>query len=364
MKVVIVGGGIAGVASALELQNKSGIEVQLLSGSEYMSVDRFTLLSGPAAEPYSVTGIFSSSENVSVSIDQVVAINSRFKAVKTASGAIYPYDKLLFSAEHDPADIQVPGVVQYTHMPYDVQGEQRLKSTLTELFRIPHRNEVSAIVVGAGPMGVGITGSLQVYACEIAHRYGIAPKHVRVELIEQARKVLPAMDERASEKAQKRLQKHGVVLRLGNKVTHCTQHVVALGTEERAADVIIWAAGMELPALFSKYPEVFTLQSGKVLVDDMLRVPKAPDIHVLGSNAYTAYSGVAQTALYDAVFVTKLIMGGSGVYRPRNPWTVVPIGERWALAQKQDKLRSGRMGWAMRSRVAKRVRSYFKKRIH
>ena len=71
------------------------------------------------------------------------------------------------------------------------------------------------------------------------------------------------------------------------------------------ADVIIWTAGSRAVSFYAEHPDVFTLERGRVKVDQYLKAAGHDDIYVIGDNAATPFSGMAQTALHDAIFVAE-----------------------------------------------------------
>ncbi|MEJ0073726.1 MAG: hypothetical protein WDN27_06715 [Candidatus Saccharibacteria bacterium] len=86
-------------------------------------------------------------------------------------------------------------------------------------------------------------------------------------------------------------------------------------------------------------------------VDEFLRAEK--DIFVIGDNAETEYSGMAQTAVYDAEFVAKnfaLEFDGKPklAYRPKRPVYVIPAGTRWAAVEWGKMHYYGLLGWFLR----------------
>lgn len=96
---------------------------------------------------------------------------------------------------------------------------------------------------------------------------------------------------------------------------------------------------------------VFKLSDhGKVDVDEYLQAK--PNVFVLGDNADTPYSGMAQTALYDAEFVATNIkrqLAGQSwkVYQPRQPITLIPVGPHWAAVGWRQRTFSGFSGWLL-----------------
>ena len=358
-----MGGGFAGVKAALELKNKAGIEVELISKHadfEYHSaLYRTATGHSPLEVVFRLGDLFKSAKNVEVVLDKIVALNTKVKAVKGESGQVYRYDKLLLCMGNEKNFYQIPGLDTYAHTMYTIRDTIDLRGQLTELFRVPHSSRVRVIVIGAGASGVELCGDLQHYAREVAQRYTTKQKTLEIELIEGGPRVLPLLSEKASEKARKRLQKIGVLVRLNSIVLECGQNIVKLSDEERAADIIIWTAGSKNVDFFAKYPEVFELERGKVRVGEHLSIPKAPDVFVLGDNALTPYSGMAQTALYDAAYVAKYIHFLSQAtssksfipYKVKKPIYAIPIGTGWAVVDNGKKVRSGRVGWLIRRRA-------------
>lgn len=360
MKVVIIGGGFAGVKTALELSNKEGFEVTLISQGPDFEYHGALYRSATGHSPLEVVirigEILEHAKNIEFVVDKITAINTKVNAVRSETGQIYQYDRLVMCLGNEKNFFGIPGLDTHAHTMYTIHDTMELRQDLVQLFAQQHRTEVRIIVIGAGPTGVELAGELQNFANLVANKYSVKPKKVQVELIEGSNRVLPTLDPRASVKAFKRLCNIGVRVLLEQKVLGCSQNTVKLEKEERAADIIVWTAGSKSIDIYAKYPEVFELERGKVKVDSFLRVPKAPNVYVLGDNASTPYSGMAQTAINDAVFVTSnLLNEHSGrktkEYKPKQPIYVVPISGKWAVVQIKGKVRSGKYGWSIRRKA-------------
>src|SRR5665213_2231646 len=90
---------------------------------------------------------------------------------------------------------------------------------------------------------------------------------------------------------------------------------------------------------------------GKVVVNDYLEAED--NIMVIGDDAATAFSGMAQTALHDARFVStnlkRCIRGKSPrKYKFKQPITVIPVGPKWAAVQWGNHIIYGRLGYWLR----------------
>jgi NADH dehydrogenase FAD-containing subunit len=78
------------------------------------------------------------------------------------------------------------------------------------------------------------------------------------------------------------------------------------------------------------------------------------NIYVIGDNADTMYSGMAQTALYDAKFAAenlKILAAGrrQKTYRPKKPVYITPVGPNWAAVLWNKVHIYGWSGWMLRS---------------
>ena len=87
-----------------------------------------------------------------------------------------------------------------------------------------------------------------------------------------------------------------------------------------------------------------------------MRAKGHKNIYVIGDNAATKYSGMAQTALHDAKYVSRILLQmHKGIppiaYRPKRPVYVVPIGPRWAVLQDGEKMTTGYKAWLVRRRA-------------
>jgi NADH dehydrogenase len=194
----------------------------------------------------------------------------------------------------------------------------------------------------------------------VAHKYRGHVHHLRVVLIEGSDRVLPMFDPLLSAKAYKRLKKLGVEMRLNTKVNSCEAGKVCVDSGDIDADVIVWTAGSRPVDFYANHPKVFELERGRVKVDSYLRAKGHEDVYVLGDNAFTRYTGMAQTALYDARFVTRNILreqqGEKPVaYRARHPIYVVPVGSKWAVYQTPKRQWSGYKAWVVRRQADRAI---------
>jgi NADH dehydrogenase len=208
------------------------------------------------------------------------------------------------------------------------------------------------VVVGAGASGTELAAEIGGYIAELAKAHKKGRKKVHVSLIEGAPRVLPLLKPQVSKKALKKLRSRGVVVYTNKQVTAYKKGVLTFAGHKIGTETLVWTAGAKNNPLFSQFDKIFTLnERGKVVVDEYLAANK--HIYVLGDNAATKYSGMAQTALFDAIFLARNLkrqLHGHAPYKymPRKPIYLIPIGGKQALLQWGPLIISGYPAWVIR----------------
>lgn len=356
-KVVIVGGGFGGVKSALNLANKPDFEVQLISDNTHFEYHGALYRSAVGHSPMEVViplkEIFKNT-NVDVVLDSAGFVDPKNKRIASLTGNVYSFDKAIFALGNTVNYFDIKGLHEHTETMHDIPSTIRLRKKLVDLFSTKHTKPVRIAIIGAGASGVELAGEIPAFAKFVAKKYGVTTPKVKVILIEGADRVLPLLSKKASEKVLKRLQQLGVEVHLNIRVESCQDGTICMSAGELSADLMVWTAGSKPSSFYENNPSVFTLsRGGRAAVSDYLQAQAQKDIYVLGDNADTPYSGMAQTALYDAGFITRnLIRQKHGqkqkVYRPKKPLYVVTAGSNWAVVEKGRRVFSGRSGWTVR----------------
>lgn len=360
-RVVIIGGGFGGVKAALNLVNKPGFEVQLMSDNTHFEYHSALYRSAVGHSPMEVViplkDIFGGAKNVELILDSAGFIDVKKKRIASLTGNIYSYDKTILALGNTVNYFGIHGLKQHTETMHDIPGTIKLRKKLVELFKAPHDKPVRIAVVGAGASGVELASEISNFSKFVAKKYNIKPVHVKVILVDGADRVLPMLTPKASEKVTKRLQELGIEIHLNIAVEDCKQGTVCLSAGDLNADLIVWTAGSKPSDFYASNPSAFTLgRGGRVVVNDYLLAQGQESVYVLGDNADTPYSGMAQTALYDANFVTRNLVREQkhqklSVYRPKSPLYVITAGQKWAVVQEGKKITTGYRGWLIRRKA-------------
>ncbi len=357
-KVVIVGGGFGGAKAALELTNKPGFDVTLISKTtnfDYHGALYRTATGNSLSEVViPLREIFDKAKNVEVILDEIERLNPEAKSVKSASGRRYEYDRLILALGNQINYFGLDAMEDKTFCINTIKHTIALRHELISSFK--SRKEVTIAVIGGGPSGVELAGELNNFAKKVTSRHNIKYVKPKVILIEGADRLLPMFDPVLSAKVYKRLQALGVEIKLSTKVNSCEQGKVCLNTGDIDANIIVWTAGSKLPEFYDKNKEVFTLERGRIKVNNHLQTVGHSNIYVIGDNAKTKYSGMAQTALYDAIFVADNLVREHRdkkmkPYEPKKPIYAVPVGPKWAVLQTDKNQLSGTRAWLLRRRA-------------
>jgi NADH dehydrogenase len=148
----------------------------------------------------------------------------------------------------------------------------------------------------------------------------------------------------------RRLRSLGVKLYLDKQVQGVAADDLTVSGKPIKSHTVIWTAGVTNHPFFKENGFSMTPR-GKVTTDMYLQAED--NVYVIGDNANTPYSGMAQTALEDGKYVAEsLVRRAKGKdpkgYPVRKPITVIPVGERWAIVLWDSLRLQGIIGWLLR----------------
>ncbi len=355
-QVLILGGGFGGIKTALNLSRCDAYDVTLLSDKTdfkyYPALYRSATGGARAASIIPLTQIFEGKQ-VALLCEKAEKLDRGNHLVVTASRKKIPYDILVVALGSITNYFGIEGLEQYSYGIKSIEEAEELKAHLHKLMLDEHKPDLNYVVVGGGPTGIELAGALPHYLQWIMKRHAIKNRKINIELVEASPRLLPRMPMDLSIAVARHLRKQGIVLHLGKTVEAQTADELVISGRPIKSHTVIWTAGMASNPFLKD--NNFTLEKGKIPVDEFLRAKNEPDanIYVIGDNALTEYSGMAQTALHDAVFLAdnlrRLAEGNvPKVYRPKRPIYVYPAGEHWAAVLWNGVRIYGWLGWALR----------------
>jgi NADH:ubiquinone reductase (H+-translocating) len=353
-KVLIVGGGFAGVKAALELAGDQRFSVTLLSDRpdfRYYPTLYHTATGGRKASSSIPFTVIFKDKNVHTALGQATTLDKRARKLTTTRGEVYDYDTLILALGVVTNYFGIQGLQEFSYGIKSTEEAERFKKHLHEQLEDERKPDLNYVIVGAGPTGIELAGALPSYLHHIMQSHGIEKRKVHIDLVEAAPRLLPRLPKDTSRMVRRQLKRLGIRLYLGKTVEGQTADELMVNGKPIRSHTVVWTAGVTNHPFFKD--NGFTLTSrGKVATDIYLQAEE--NIFVLGDNANTPFSGMAQTALLDGKFVAgNLKRRASGKdftsYAAKRPITVIPAGDRWA-AVIWGRLRIyGWLGWTLRS---------------
>lgn len=353
-KVLIVGGGFAGVKAALELAGDERFAVTLLSDRDhfrYYPSLYHTATGGRRANSSIDLVKLIDAPNVTIARGTAAFLDKKAKSLLAKDGQVYPFDTLVLALGVVTNYFGIEGLQEFSYGIKSVEEAERFKAHLHQQLVDERKPDLNYVIVGAGPTGIELAGMLPHYLQRLMQAHGIRSRAIHIDLIEAAPRLLPRLPKDASRMVQRQLKRLKVRLYLGKTVQGQTADSLMVSGKPISSHTVVWTAGVTNHPFFKD--NGFTLTSrGKVATDIYLQAED--NIFVLGDNANTPFSGMAQTAVNDGRFVAQNLKrraAGKDLksYVAKRPVTVIPAGPKWA-AVIWGKLRIyGWLGWALRS---------------
>lgn len=365
--VVILGGGFGGLWATRTLRS-APVRITLVDRTNHHLFQPLLYqvatagLSGPdIAAP--LRHILRKQRNVTVRMDEARGIDVRQKRV-TLTGGVLDYDYLLVATGsshayfgHDEWGRHAPGMKT-------MDDALAIRRHILDAFESAEREPdparraawLSFVVIGAGPTGVELAGTL----AEIAHHtlpseFRVAdPRTAQIHLVEAGARVLSSMPPSLSAKAQRQLERMGVRVHLHAAVTAVGEDGVRMGDQHLEARTLLWAAGVAASSLGAQLGAPCD-RAGRVLVAPDLSLPKHPEIFVLGDLAHVEQDGkpvpgmapaAKQMGAYAARAIHDRLAGRTPrAFRYSDYGNLASIGRGAAVVDLRGFLMSGVIAW-------------------
>ena len=296
--VLVVGGGFAGLWAVRALAGDD-VRITLVDRRNHhlfqpllYQVATAGLSAPDIAAP--LRHILRRQRNVTVLMNEVVAVDKAGRQVRLDDGQSIGYDTLLLASGashayfgHDDWAGDAPGLKTLDDALL-IRRRVLLAFERAEAADDPAERDawLSFAVVGGGPTGVELAGTLAEIARHTLPREfrRADPRSARVHLVEAGPRVLAAMPESLSEKTRAQLQRLGVEVHTGVPVTAIDAEGVRVGDRRLDSRTVLWAAGVAASPLGAGLG-VATDRAGRVPVAPDLSLPGHPDVFVVGDLA-------------------------------------------------------------------------------
>lgn len=297
--IVIVGAGFGGVKAASQLAAEN-VKITIID-KESFHLFQPLLYQIATAELagqeicYPIRAFFRKNANVDFLNATVTGFDAEKKLVKTSEGDV-AYDVLLLAAGATTNFFGMENVERLAYPMKTLQEALSLRDRILTMFERAERCEdaeerkrmLTFVIVGGGPTGVELAGALSelVNKVMIDDYRRINFREVEIVLVEAMGSLLPMMPEPLrDETAQVLRQRLSVDVRFNAQVMDYDGKVLRFKDgSEIPTETVIWAAGVKaVPVIATLGAE--TDRSGRVLVDEFLRVKGMRDIYAIGDCA-------------------------------------------------------------------------------
>ncbi len=298
-RVVIVGAGFGGLVLARKLSQRNDLQIVLIDKNNYHQFQPlFYQVAMAGLEPSSISfplrKVFQSKKNVHIRVTEVLRIRPETNALETGLGAI-EYDYLVLATGADTNFFGMKNMIENA-MPMKSVSEalairNRMLQNFEEALSVETLEErlglMNVVIVGGGPTGVEIAGTL----AEMKRH--ILPKDypelnfdsMQIYLYESSPEVLEVMSDQASVKAKQYLTDLGVNLRLGVRIADFDGKYAYTNTGDRLrTNNLIWAAGVKANGIEGIPAEVYG-RGGRIKVNRFNQVEGFQNVFALGDLA-------------------------------------------------------------------------------
>ena len=360
--VVILGAGFGGLTAAKALAKDA--EVTLVDRHNFQTflpllyqVSTAGLAADHVVHP--VRGALRDS-GVKFRMGSPISIDHKNKSVKLDSSETLDFDHLIVALGSATADFGVPGVNEYGLGMKSVSEAINIRAEVMRRFedlcRFEDNTRLSIAVVGGGPTGVEMAGALaELKRGPLKNDMAHAAEHIDIYLIEAGPRILPMFNKKLSARAQRDLEKIGVIVRTNTAVREVqSRKIIVQEGEPIPAEVTIWAAGVkgEPTAGLLNLPIV----GSRIDIEPSLRVNHYPHIWAIGDIAGAKGADgrflpmVAPVALQQARWVAKQILRAekSQTLQPfkyRDKGSMATIGRHKAVVEVKNFRMVGAPAW-------------------
>src|SRR5262249_39660858 len=301
-RVVIIGGGFAGIAAAHALRHADA-EVVLIDRRNHhifqpLLYQVATAVLSPAEIAAPIRQMEAKQQNVTVLLAEVTGVDVASRTIEASApgGGAHKiaFDYLVVATGMRPNYFGHDEFARYAPGLKDLGDAEAIRAKILGAFElaatIEDENErarqMTFVLVGAGPSGVELAGSLA-HLVKVTLRgnfHRIDPSKSTIILLDAGNRVLPTFAEPLSRRVTRRLTKLGVKVMTGVKVDTVDDQGVVAGGKRISSATVLWTAGVAASPI-PKMLGTKTDRAGRALVDPFLKVVDAPGVFVVGDAA-------------------------------------------------------------------------------
>lgn len=295
-KVVIIGGGFAGINMAKELGGKKGLKVVLVDKNNYNFFP--PLLYQVATGMLDISSIsipfrtlFYGKKNLNFRLGDLIEVQPQENKIILSTGVV-TYDYLVIATGTKSNYFGMENIQENSLPMKTVNDAVELRNYLLlegEKYtfctdEVEKRKMRNIVISGAGPSGVEIAGMIaEMRNRKLRNIYPeLKDQKLNVYLVDAAANVLPPMSKKSQEYSQKSLKKLGIKIRLNKMVTDYKDDKVYFEDGEIIeTKTLIWTAGVT-GSRFIGIPDTFYERGNRLTVNEFNKLPNTDNIYAIG----------------------------------------------------------------------------------
>jgi NADH dehydrogenase len=372
-RVVIIGGGFAGIEAARALR-RCDAEVVLIDRRNHhifqpLLYQVATAVLAPADIAAPIRQIEEKQKNLTVMLAEATAVDLKSRSVSvsysTPGTRKIAFDFLIIAAGMQSSYFGHDEFARYAPGLKNLRDAEAIRTKILSAYELAEltddENErarlMTFVLVGGGATGVELAASMaQMATATLRGNFRrIDPAKTSIVLLEGGSRILPTFAESLSRKATRRLEKLGVKVLTGTKVEKVDEQGVIAGGKRIPSATVLWTAGV------TASPVVKTLgaptdRAGRLPVDSFLMVPGVNGVFAVGDVAVLSQSGrplpgVAQVAIQQGRYVGQAISRQLKGKAPRRPFryfdkgNMAVVGKNFAVLERGRIRLSGFVTW-------------------
>ena len=364
-RIVIVGGGFAGIAAARALRHCDA-DVVLIDRRNHhifqpLLYQVATAVLAPSEIAAPIRQLAHKQENLSVLLGEVIGLDLRSRSIDVSCPGVgirkIQFDYLIIATGMQPSYFRHDEFAKYAPGLKTLSDAETIRAKILSAYELAEATDdeeerarqMTFVLVGAGPTGVELAASMaQLAQVTLRGQFRrIDPAKSSIILIEGAKRILSTFAESLAEKAARRLEKLGVKIMTGVKVEKVDEDGVVADGERIPSATVLWTAGVA-PSPLLKQLGTETDRAGRVSVGPFMNAQGIPGVFVVGDASSVLRDGrpvpgVAQAAIQQGRYVGRLIALELEGWKPERPFRYFDKGNMAVVGKNFAILESGRL---------------------
>jgi NADH dehydrogenase len=364
-RIVIVGGGFAGIAAARALK-RCDADVVLIDRRNHhifqpLLYQAATAVLAPSEIAAPIRQLASKQKNVSVMLAEVTGVDLKSRSVDASCPGIgirkIQFDYLVIATGTQPSYFGHDEFAKHAPGLKTLGDAETIRGRILSAYELAEATDdenerarqMTFILVGAGPTGVELAASIaQLATLTLRGQFRrIDPAESSIILVEGGKRILPTFAESLAKKVARRLEKLRVEVATGVKVEKVDENGVVANGKRIPSATVLWTAGVA-PSPILKLLGAMTDRAGRVTVGPFMNVPDVAGVFVVGDASSVVRDGrpvpgVAQAAIQEGRYVGRLISRQLKGQQPTRSFRYHDKGSMAVVGRNFAILESGRL---------------------